>query len=80
VTGVGLSGRKLERLFKKHLNTTPKTYYTGLRLQKARELLFHTNMSLAEICFACGFNSQTHFSKSYRAKFGVSPSRDNGRL
>ncbi|GAA6165671.1 GlxA family transcriptional regulator [Pelagimonas sp. KU-00592-HH] len=77
---VGLSGRQLERLFKKHLNTTPKTYYTGLRLQKARELLFHTNMSLAEICFACGFNSQTHFSKSYRAKFGVSPSRDNGRL
>ncbi|MDO6799909.1 GlxA family transcriptional regulator [Shimia thalassica] len=76
---VNLSGRQLERLFKKHLNTTPKTYYTGLRLQKARELLFQTNMSLSEICFASGFNSQTHFSKSYRARFGVSPSNDSCR-
>ena len=77
---VELSGRQLERLFRKYLGNTPKAYYIGLRLEKARELLFHTNMSLSEICFACGFNSQTHFSKSYRAKFGVSPSRDNGRL
>lgn len=76
---VGISGRQLERLFRKHLNTTPKSFYVGLRLQKARELLFHTNMSLSEICFACGFNSQTHFSKSYRARFGIAPSRDVGR-
>ncbi len=76
---VDISGRQLERLFKKYLNTTPKTFYIGLRLEKARELLFHTNLSLSEICFACGFNSQTHFSKSYRAHYGVSPSRDVGR-
>ncbi|WP_127113502.1 GlxA family transcriptional regulator [Shimia sediminis] len=76
---VALSGRQLERLFRKHLGTTPKAYYIGLRLAKARELLFHTNMSLSEICFACGFNSQTHFSKSYRARYGVAPSRDVGR-
>ena len=76
---VGLSGRQLERLFRKYLGTTPKAYYIGLRLEKARELLFHTNMSLSEICFACGFNSQTHFSKSYRARYGVAPSRDVGR-
>ena len=77
---VGLSSRQLERLFRKHLATTPKSHYTTLRLRKARDLLFQTNMKLSEICFACGFNSQTHFSKSYRALFGVSPSRDDGRF
>lgn len=76
---VDISGRQLERLFKKYLNTTPKSFYIGLRLEKARELLFHTKLSLSEICFACGFNSQTHFSKSYRAHYGVAPSRDVGR-
>jgi transcriptional regulator GlxA family with amidase domain len=42
--------------------------------------MFQTDMKLSEICFACGFNSQTHFSKAYRASFGVSPSRDDGRF
>lgn len=79
-TSVGLSSRQLERLFRKHLGTTPKTHYTGLRLRKARDLMFQTDMKLSEICFACGFNSQTHFSKAYRASFGVSPSRDDGRF
>lgn len=79
-TAVGLSSRQLERLFRKHLGTTPKTHYTGLRLRKARDLMFQTDMKLSEICFACGFNSQTHFSKAYRAVFGVSPSRDDGRF
>ncbi len=77
---VGLSSRQLERLFRKHLGTTPKTHYTGLRLRKARDLMFQTDMKLSEICFACGFNSQTHFSKAYRSVFGVSPSRDDGRF
>ncbi|MGR3637209.1 MAG: GlxA family transcriptional regulator [Shimia sp.] len=79
-TAVDLSSRQLERLFRKHLGTTPKTHYTGLRLRKARDLMFQTDMKLSEICFACGFNSQTHFSKAYRASFGVSPSRDDGRF
>ncbi|WP_372884135.1 GlxA family transcriptional regulator [Shimia sp.] len=77
---VGISGRQLERLFRKYLDTTPKSFYIGLRLEKARELLFHTKLSLSEICFACGFNSQTHFSKSYRTHYGISPSRDVGRV
>ncbi|PSL16588.1 GlxA family transcriptional regulator [Shimia abyssi] len=77
---VGLSSRQLERLFRKHLHTTPKSHYTSLRLRKARDLIFQTNMKLSEISFACGFSSQTHFSKCYRAFFGISPSRDDGRF
>jgi len=37
--GIGLSTRQLERLFRKHLDRTPKQYYMELRLRRARQLL-----------------------------------------
>ena len=73
---VGLSTRQLERLFSRYLNTSPKKYYMGLRLEKARNLLMQTELSLMEICVLCGFRAPSHFSKSYRKAFGVAPSRD----
>lgn len=73
---VGLSTRQLERLFARYLNTSPKKYYMGLRLEKARNLLIQTELSLMEICVLCGFRAPSHFSKSYRKAYGVAPSRD----
>jgi len=73
---VGLSSRQIERLFNKHLGTSPKKFYLKLRLEKARDLLRQTTLSVTDICLACGFRSSSHFSKSYRTAFGVSPSRD----
>lgn len=73
---VGMSTRQLERLFSRYLGTSPKKYYLGLRLEKARNLLVQTEMSLMEICVLCGFKAPSHFSKSYRKAFGVAPSRD----
>ena len=76
---VGLSSRQIERLFNKHLGTSPKRYYLQLRLEKARDLLRQTNMPVTEICIACGFSSSSHFAKSYRSAFGISPSQDSDR-
>ncbi|WP_367181342.1 GlxA family transcriptional regulator [uncultured Roseovarius sp.] len=73
---VGMSTRQLERLFARYLNTSPKKYYLGLRLEKARNLLMQTELSLMEICVLCGFRAPSHFSKTYRKAFGVAPSRD----
>ncbi len=73
---VGLSTRQLERLFARYLNISPKKYYLGLRLEKARNLLMQTDLSLIEICVMCGFRAPSHFSKTYRKAFGVAPSRD----
>lgn len=74
---VGLSTRQLERLFARYLNTSPKKYYLGLRLEKARNLLMQTELTLIEICVLCGFRAPSHFSRSYRKAYGVAPSRDN---
>ncbi|KEJ88296.1 GlxA family transcriptional regulator [Sulfitobacter donghicola] len=77
---IGISGRQMERLFGRYLNCSPKKYYVDLRLQKAQRLLVQTDMSVTEIAFATGFNSPTHFSKTYRVQFGVSPSDQKNKI
>lgn len=75
---VGLSTRQLERLFSRHLGVSPKSYFTRLRLERARVLLQQTDMRITEIAMACGFGSPTHFSKHYRRQFGILPSSEQG--
>ncbi len=70
---VKLSTRQLERLFARYLGTSPKRYYLHLRLEKARNLLRQTDLSVTDVCVACGFQSLSHFSKSYRVAFGHPP-------
>ena len=71
---VGVSRRQIERLFKRYVGVAPTKYYLDLRLQKARELLQQTSMSIMEISIACGFVSNPHFSHCYRKLFGHAPS------
>ncbi|MBP1804304.1 GlxA family transcriptional regulator [Rubellimicrobium aerolatum] len=75
---VGLSTRQLERLFRRYLDRSPKRYYMELRLQKARNLLMQTDMSVINVALACGFASPSHFSKCYRAHYGTTPYREKG--
>lgn len=75
---VGMSTRQLERLFRRYLNRSPKRYYMELRLQKARNLLLQTDMSVINVALACGFASPSHFSKCYRALYKTTPYRERG--
>lgn len=75
---VGMSTRQLERLFRRYLNRSPKRYYMELRLQKARNLLMQTEMSVINVALACGFASPSHFSKCYRAHYMTTPYRERG--
>ena len=75
---VSLSTRQLERLFSKYIGVSPKRYYLKLRLEKARDLLRQTDMSVTDVCVACGFKSLSHFSKSYRGTYGISPGLESG--
>ncbi|ALE58488.1 GlxA family transcriptional regulator [Paraburkholderia sp. RL17-368-BIF-A] len=73
---IGVTRRQLERLFCASLKDTPTHFYLQLRLGRARELLQQTDMSITSICVACGFESPSHFSRTYRARFGASPRSD----
>jgi transcriptional regulator GlxA family with amidase domain len=72
----GLSGlrlRRMERMFKSNLDTSPASFYRGLRLEKARELLLHTNLSTLEIGVLTGFSSSSHFAMAYQRHYGMRP-------
>jgi transcriptional regulator GlxA family with amidase domain len=75
---VGMSTRQLERLFRRYLSRSPKRYYMELRLQKARNLLMQTDMSVINVALACGFASPSHFSKCYRSQYETTPYRERG--
>lgn len=70
---VGISRRHLERLFLAYLNCSPSRFYLKLRLERARQLLTQTPLSIVEISAVCGFISAPHFSRSYRKHMGRSP-------
>lgn len=70
-----LSRRQIERLFNRYLAVTPVRYMNDLRLQRGRALLAETDMSVTDVAIACGYASTSHFSKSFRAKYGLSPYR-----
>jgi transcriptional regulator GlxA family with amidase domain len=72
---VSLSPRQIERLFERHLSSTPWQHYVGVRLARARQLLELTAMPVTDIAVACGFVSTSHFSKRFRDHFKLSPSK-----
>ena len=73
-----ISIRQLERLFQKYFKKTPKSYYMGIRLQKARNLLLKTEMNVLQIALASGFSSSSHFAKCYKSEFDVTPHNERG--
>lgn len=70
---VGMSRRSIERVFKANTGLTPKAYYRKIRLETSRRLLEHSDIPIAEAAMVSGFTSGSHFSKSFREEYGISP-------
>lgn len=71
-----ISVRQVERLFRDHLGSSPKTFYLDLRLAKARTLLRGTLGSLRTIALECGFGSPSHFCHAYKRRYGIPPTHE----
>ena len=69
----GVSLRTLHRQLKQHTGMTPQRYLNRLRLIKARHLLRHTDESVTDIAYCCGFGDSNHFSTLFRREFNWSP-------
>lgn len=70
---LGVSPRQLQRLFATHLGSSFKRFDRELRLERAKELLEQTGMTVMAVAVATGFGSVEHFSRSYRTRHGTSP-------
>ena len=77
-----MSAPYLTRLFREHAGTTPSKYLFDYRMQMARKLLLDSQLSIKEISGRVGYSDPFHFSKSFKAAFGISPAqfrdRDHG--
>ena len=73
---IGISPRHLQRLFHYYTGKTPVQFYLDVRLDRARGLVTQTELSLVEIAGSCGFSRSETFSRAYRKRFGITPSKD----
>lgn len=69
----GVTRRQLERLFQLNLGQTPSGLYLSIRLDRARQLLSQTDMSITQISLACGFELASYFTRCFKRRFGHCP-------
>ena len=75
---VGMSMFHFTRVFTALVGEPPHRYLGDVRLRAAQSML-QTGRSVTETCFACGFNSLSHFHHRFTERYGVAPSRINER-
>ena len=61
------------KVFKTQTGVTFTDYITGVRVNKARELLEGTNKSMKEICSEVGYSDPNYFSRIFKKNTGVTP-------
>ncbi|GLX70193.1 helix-turn-helix transcriptional regulator [Paenibacillus glycanilyticus] len=71
---LGLTQVQLTRLFAREFHITPGAYAANLRMDKVKQLLVHSTLTLAQISEHCGFTDEHHLSKSFKKLCGVNPS------
>ncbi|MCS3801632.1 AraC family transcriptional regulator [Niastella sp. OAS944] len=72
-----LSGRSLasfKRDFNDIFNMPPSEWIRLKRLNKAREALANTDLSVLDVCYMVGFENPSHFSRIFKEHFGYTPS------
>jgi transcriptional regulator GlxA family with amidase domain len=70
---LGVTIERLERAFKAEVGLLPAEYYKRLKLQRARDLLEHSAMSVREIGLASGYTSFSAFVRAFRKVYGKTP-------
>lgn len=64
----------LSKLFRKHTGTNFTEYLTQIRAEHSKKLLEAGELSVKEVAYAVGFNSQSYFSKVFKKYTGTAPS------
>ncbi len=70
-----MSSTHFSRVFKAQTGFSPYDYVVMLRINKAKNQLLKTNMSVAEIAYNVGFNSEANFIYSFTNNEGISPGK-----
>jgi AraC family transcriptional regulator, arabinose operon regulatory protein len=75
-----LSVSRLAHLFRDQTGTTPQQFMELQRLNRAKQLLELTHMSIKEIAYEVGFENPFYFTLRFKRLTGLSPRADRGHL
>jgi AraC family transcriptional regulator len=76
---VGLSRYHFARRFRQSTGTTPHEFVLRQRVERAKTLLHRTNTPLPDIACSCGFADQSHMTREFRKRVGLTPGRYRAR-
>ena len=77
---IGVNRTHFYQKIKTLTGQTPMVLVRTMRLSQAAELLATTDKSIEEICLIIGFKNRTHFSRLFKAQYGVSPGKYHSSL
>lgn len=74
-TNMGFGRSSFYRKVNSLTGMTPNNYIRRIRMEKSKELLEETNLTVSEISYKTGFSSAFYFSKCFKEYYGMSPSQ-----
>jgi AraC-like DNA-binding protein len=69
----GLPTNRFVRAFRQSMGAPPYRWLRRFRVERAKELLFNSALSLAQIAYDCGFSDQSHFTRVFCEATGTAP-------
>src|SRR5918998_759094 len=72
---VNLSPSRLHQLFKDETGEPPARYLRRLRMQRAKELLETTHLSVKQVMAGVGVSDESHFVRDFKKTCGLTPAR-----
>ena len=62
-------------MFREEMHTSPQRFLTQVRLEKARKLIATEFLTVKEVMNQVGMSDASSFARSFKAAYGVTPSR-----
>ncbi len=61
------------RMFKENLAQTPQQYLMSVRIERVKQLVTNSELTLVDIALQCGFSNQSHMGRYFKKLVGCSP-------
>ncbi len=72
---LGIDRRYFSRIFTRNMGVSPQKYLVDYRLERAKTLLITGTYSVSEVAISVGYDDIFAFSKIFKKKYGIPPSK-----